>query len=703
MHHLSALPPTASFASRLALDLLKHVAAHTDESSFVLLFRPMVGRHCTLKAFLAFREDLKHDRIAPPAYTLVSDQQQAAVYNPDTRCIDVSEARIESALQTSKASFDLLTGLLEAFAGYVEDSLSRRPDALQTSDAPSPLDQGAAVAFAKALLFYAEPVKPGDALATYRPKAEAASVTISLGTLELPESRRRRTKRFAAGHGEAHVPGSSGHGSLSRLLVEVGFSTAQCDAIYFGNWLRDHSQLIDQKLVRPADMSALSPETREQIGKASLRFSRERLTTLVDLLALKAFAPLQTTPDSRAAYKVTPDRLGVYRPHEHIDNPLVPTPQAYDPRQIDPDFLPLVLPGDPRLGLLPKRSIKRYIRRSIAYMQAKLSAAKKEGPTPVGLRYLGEALHVLEDYFAHSNVVELCLKRAVDDRVLVWTPKLEKVAPSGHAWPVVTGMFGQLDLINSLLDPLANHFFPTDLDESQSEDEQAVFDQIVTTILEEEGLPLLLRLYGLYVQARRQIASNYYYKIYNATASALQHHFKPLNYAGNFFMKPLVKWAGDHIATLQVLLHKDPNTDPEALLTHSQLAKDHATHPFHTLAVQLAGVAVKQVGQAMYAHWAGHTEQADSPIDIAKGFLVHPWDVTWWEATVVQWAQDNPRKVAQGTSIETLRTLQFSELGHLSDRLSKVLKETGEFIQEIEDATGASWIQTTFAPDFIPL
>jgi len=702
MSHVSALPSTASFDSRLALDLLRHVAEHTDESSFVLLFRPLVGRHCTLQAFLAFREALKHDRVIPPAYTLVPDQPRAAVYNPDTRRIDVSEALIENALQISSAGFDLLTGLLEAFANYVEDSLSRGTDALETNDAPSPLDPGAAVAFAKALLFYAEPLKPGAALATYRPTDETPSVTIALGMLPMPRSRRRRTKRFAAGYGAPHVPGSSGHGSLSRVLVEAGFSTDQCDAIYFGNWLRDHSQLIDQKLVRPADTSALPAETLNEIGKTSLRFSRARLTSIVDLLALKTFAHLQTTPETRAAYKVTPDRLGVYRPHEHIDNPLVLIPQAYDPRHIDPDFLPLVLPGDTRLGVLPKRSIQRYIRRSIAYLQAKLSAAMKEGPTPAGLRALGEALHVLEDYFAHSNVVELCLKRAVDDQVLVWTPKRENVAPPGHAWPVVTGMFGQLDLIHSLLDPLADHFFPTDLDESQSEDEQAVFDQIIKTILEEEQLPLLLKLYGLYVQARQQIANNYYYKLYNATANALQHHFKPLNYAGNFIMKPLVKWAGDHIATLQVLLDKDPNIDPEAPLTHSQVSKDHDTHPFHTLAVQLASVAVKQVGQAIYAHWAGNAEQAGNPIEIAKGFLVHPWDATWWEPIVVQWAKDNPRKVAQGTSIETLRTLQFCELDHFNERLLRVLKDTDEFIQEIEEVTGASWIQTTFAPDFIP-
>ncbi|MBA1193255.1 hypothetical protein G7007_10320 [Pseudomonas entomophila] len=697
---------TPSFTSRLPLDLLKQMAERVDEQSFVLLLRPLIGRNCLLKDFLAFRRALLQDTLAAPVYTLVPSLSGATAYNAATQSIDVSQAIIDDALQTPEASFSLMTSLLESFAFYVASEVLPRADALAQDDAPSPIgpmSPETPVALTKTLLFYAEPIQPGAAFATYQREADAPPVSIVLGTLEPSRTSRRRTKRFAAGYGEAHVPGSFGHGSITQSLREVGFSDEQCQAIYFGNWLRDHSQLVDPKLVRPVDESTVDPDVLKQVGTAYVRFSRERLATIVDLLALRAFASLQNTPEGRKAYKVTPAMLGVYLHHEHIDNPLELDPNASDPRQIDPDFVPPASPGDVRLGLLPKRSIKRYIRRSIAYVQAKLRAAQREGATLTGMRYLGEALHVLEDYFAHSNFVELCLKHVGHDDVLVWTTAVEKKHPKGHAFPVVTGMFGQLDMIGSLIDPLASHFFPTDLDESQSQEEQEVFDQIVLTILEEENMPWLIQLYGLYVKARRELANNYYYKIYNATVSTLQHHFKPLNYAGNFIMKPLMKWAGDHVATLQVLQHEDPNQEASAPLTHSQLSKDHDTHPFHTLAIQLAMIAVQRVGQAMRDHWSGKVEGADDPVDIAKGFMAHPWSDLWWEETVVQWAKENPEKVKQGTSIETLRVLHARELDALSERIVNMLQKNNEYIQEVEELTGVSWIQVTLAPEAISI
>lgn len=693
-----------SFTSRLPLDLLKRVVDRMDEQSFVLSFRPLIGRHCLLKDFLAFREHLRQDAIAAPVYSVVRDLPGITAYDADARCINVSQSSIDDALQTPEASFSLMTRLLEAFVFYVVGEVLPGADTIEQDDAPTPIappSAQAAIAFTKTLLFYAGPITPGTAFATYQQEADASPVALVLGELTSPRSARRRVKRFAAGYGEAHVPGSFGHGSIEQALREVGFSDEQCKAIYFGNWLRDHSQLVDPKLVRPVDESRVDPEALKQIGTAYVRFSRERLAKIVDLLALKAFASLQDTPEGRQAYTVTPALLGVYLHHEHIDNPLELDPNAPDPRQIDPDFIAPAFPGDARLTVLPKRSIKRYIRRSIAYVQARLKAAKREGATPTGMRYLGDALHVLEDYFAHSNFVELCLKRVARDDVLVWTTPLENPSPTGHAWPVVTGMFGQLDMIGSLIDPLSNHFFPTDLDESQSQEEQDVFDQIVLTVLEEENLPWLIKLYGLYVEARRELNNNYYYKIYNTTVSTLQHHFKPLNYAGNFIMKPLMKWAGDHVATLQVLQHKDPNLDATAPLTHSQLSKDHDTHPFHALAAQLATLAVQQVGQAMLAHWSGKTEGTEDPVEIAKGFITHPWDTSWWTETVAQWAQEHPHNVEQGTSIDTLRQLHTRELDKLGARILSVLKNTNEYIQETETLTGVSWLQVTLADEAI--
>lgn len=65
--------------------------------------------------------------------------------------------------------------------------------------------------------------------------------------------------------------------------------------IYFGNWLRDFSQLIDRKAIE------LVPEPI--------------LRAVVAIFAHVQFGY------STGEFEVTPERLGCYRPEEHIDNP----------------------------------------------------------------------------------------------------------------------------------------------------------------------------------------------------------------------------------------------------------------------------------------------------------------------------------------------------------------------------------------------
>jgi hypothetical protein len=80
--------------------------------------------------------------------------------------------------------------------------------------------------------------------------------------------------------------------------------------IYFGNWMRDYSQLLDPKLVRGENMPRQFPQV----------FSRKALTEIVDILSIRSFHHLRSKP---GLVNVTPERLGVYRPSEHIDNPRV--------------------------------------------------------------------------------------------------------------------------------------------------------------------------------------------------------------------------------------------------------------------------------------------------------------------------------------------------------------------------------------------
>ncbi|EPN28570.1 PhcA, partial [Pseudomonas syringae pv. actinidiae ICMP 19070] len=166
--------------------------------------------------------------------------------------------------------------------------------------------------------------------------------------------------RFEAGKGDEHT---HTHGAIEAVLESAGFRHEEIRAIYFGNWLRDYSQLLDPKIVRATTMPKSFPDL----------LSRHALTRIVDVLAVKEFTDLMQIDRSR--FVVTPERLGVYRPGEHIDNPKAINPKPASPKERDADFDDWVLPDDPALQVDHETSMKRYIQRSVDIMVAGLESA----------------------------------------------------------------------------------------------------------------------------------------------------------------------------------------------------------------------------------------------------------------------------------------------------------------------------------------
>lgn len=296
---------------------------------------------------------------------------------------------------------------------------------------------------------------------------------------------------FEAGKGDEH---KHTHGAIEAILESAGFRPDEIRAIYFGNWLRDYSQLLDPKIVRATTMSKSFPDL----------LSREALTRIVDVLAVKEFTDLMQIDRSR--FVVTPQRLGVYRPDQHIDNPKAINPKPAHPKERDADFDDWVLPDDPALQVDHETSMKRYIRRSADIMTAGLESAIKAGPQSTdGLRDIGAALHILEDFFAHSNFVELSLIKLGHTHVLPWTSR----ADCKHQLPLVTGTFGGSDIIASLAEPLARILFSPDDKpfEAFKAGERYERDQIIQIILGEHPDQRLLESYEAFLEARDQWAS----------------------------------------------------------------------------------------------------------------------------------------------------------------------------------------------------
>ena len=211
--------------------------------------------------------------------------------------------------------------------------------------------------------------------------------------------------------------------------------------IYFGNWMRDFSQILDAKAI------ALVPEPI--------------LRALVSVLSFVQFGY------ATREFEITDERLGKYRPEEHIDNPKGYSGGLFP--GLRQDVQPPELDIDPETGMknyIANRQYSHFTPTSYEYIYGQLEAAVAcaRDQDPEAYIYLGAAMHTLEDFLAHSNWVELCMQmigRGAADTASI-SPSLPNVfafvgdavsvqTKRGRAPPLVTGTFGALDLYQTLL------------------------------------------------------------------------------------------------------------------------------------------------------------------------------------------------------------------------------------------------------------
>ena len=155
----------------------------------------------------------------------------------------------------------------------------------------------------------------------------------------------------------------------------------------------------------------------------------------------------------------------------------------------------------------------------------------------------------------------------------------------------------------------------------------------------------------------------------------------------NFIYGSLLQLAGNSVDDEQVLRTGDPNTNGSTNPSHSQLAKDHDNHAFHTLAVSLAKYAVTNIGKAMAASWSG--DATANPARRAAAFLVHPMDCAWQDAIVASWANTHPQQVKRGESSTEWEALRKEHEKEARDGINKVgqrSKETWDYLNDNYEA-----------------
>jgi hypothetical protein len=214
---------------------------------------------------------------------------------------------------------------------------------------------------------------------------------------------------------QRYQAGESGHGGIEdEALRAAGFSgdmgSGDIGAVYFGNWARDLSQLSHNAA----------------------------FFQVIDTLAWGEFG-----------HGITAYQLGGYLASEHLDNPAGGTsPEtagvAVDPsmglsdeqrkwleEEATPKFKAMIAAKAAASGL------PDYIERGKEHAKRKLADAVRKGHTPDGMMDMGNAMHAMEDYFSHSNFIEVAFSILIDEKTIdpskrPWSDFVKREAELGY-------------------------------------------------------------------------------------------------------------------------------------------------------------------------------------------------------------------------------------------------------------------------------
>ncbi|KAI9884315.1 MAG: hypothetical protein M1823_003901 [Watsoniomyces obsoletus] len=287
----------------------------------------------------------------------------------------------------------------------------------------------------------------------------------------------RPSHAFGAGN-IASVSKSEGvnwrHGDIEDTLLTLliaraaggnKFSKLDVKRTYFGNWLRDYSQAVDVGTVKSV--------------------SAEAIRILLWILGFLSFGY------GTKEFEVTTDRLGCYRPEEHIDNPKNYADNVdarrYDPRLRGPVDERRELSVDPatgmksyiaseNLGITTSAGLIRDVFGRCIALGRQFARSSNKDELYEALRLLGTGMHCLEDFLAHSNYTELALIELGEQNIFPHVGRRTMINLRGArqpVWPVVTGTFGGVDFLHSVVGELSDKATQSEIQELEGTMQQS--------------------------------------------------------------------------------------------------------------------------------------------------------------------------------------------------------------------------------------
>ncbi|ATB30817.1 HET-C-related protein [Melittangium boletus] len=659
--------PVERLVSDVALEALCAVAARGSEASFVSKLTKVFGADVPAVACRALREALLGRTLVAPEIEVVTSGLggHEAGYDNARRTILVDRRLLSEAERDKSRAAVLLIALVEEFGHHV-DNLLRTEYSDQGGDGPR--DEGAE--FAHALFFSWQAAPPSGPFATFvragrvqRLSTDSTSFKKALQRHTGEQERASDEKAgpiqfFGAGRGHGKLGQSFGHESIEDALKQAFPHPKLRRQIYFGNWLRDHSQAIDPALVRPATSSNIAEG-----------FTRIALTRVLDVMAREEFG-------NDDMYRLTPEKLGVYRAEEHIDNPHGIEDHSRDDKDFRKKWTEAEVSIDPETGLLNYIANRKGVWvTSSAYVEKELRAAAALGMTPEGMRLLGNALHTLEDLYSHSNFAELLLLKLGHTQVYPWAHR--KVQTPTVRYPLVTGKFGSNDIQVSLAYVLNENLTAT---KEYVPGKRSASAEILLILLKDLPPEYLDQKQVKRLEMVMNIQEGLSKK-YPQVGRVLDDLSKLMSALPNSILSAQAMKHATNVTKSQEEFLKNPSfLHP----THSQLSKDHDDHPLHLLSATLAMKVVREVGGLMAEVWNGQ-RRVEEVVRNALKYFVHPEDIqntatdrrAWVFELARQWARMNPAK------------LQLLEKGAIIDRQFTKAKRAEACIRSRSDEFGA--------------
>lgn len=723
-------PTEYKLTSLFAHDQMMKTATELSEMTFILIMLQIFSNDIEVEAIGKLYKDLCDKRLLPPEIIVTKDpiKNYKANYSNKRKVILVSSGFLQEAIKENDVKAQLMASLVEEY-GHHLDNLLRTEYATDGKEDKDTIDEGAKFAYFLLTVDFADTPQLDFA------ETETPEYTGKL-TLDLSKESQELSKFVDHQQWYDDDPAEDDienfgfgfetgtHGGIEMTaLNKVGFTFDEILQVYYGNWLRDVSQVIVPITMR------FTKAVREQIQNDNTitqdriqhlkatntgKISHEGWVELVELFAAKEFIftkgsnKVKTTnyvPHLklfRATYgKLTKDILGIYRPEEHIDNPrgLKKQPNAlcevinfqreipYGKEKITfyegehADCFKINSFGqkyyiyrddeDAQIKMGEKTMVGADLLRpsSDSYMSNQLRLAVIKGKNKDGFRHFGAALHVVEDYFSHTNFVELSLCK------LGFTNPSFKHLQQVYPWvqgmqgkdyktiPIVTGKFLEDDTAASIIPKMADMLLPIGFKEYQvsKPSERTFGQQTIYTILKdladgqkEDPTQKSVQYLGMDAVDLFQ----YYERLLelNDFIAEIKNRKDPLGWIirlyerigqfmgevltnfTNVIFNILVESTDDDIKAAQTHV-TNPNYGEDP--THTQLGKDAVENPLNGLAAELAIIAVEDVGQRIKDIWEGRTIDAKG-VDLAayvqNTYSKHPRSVSWMDGHIMDWA-----------------------------------------------------------------